>query len=103
VFSLKSLEGPPTNLEQEQQSNDRLYKKLEEVMKMNGQSVCVSEKLKKEFVLTHDNFIKVVMLNQRIKSGRSVLIQGHTGIGKSYLLMNYCALTQSSYEQIIIH
>ena len=47
----------------------------------------IAEKLQSEYVLTADNYIKMLLIYLRVQSGLPVLIMGETGKAQEYLLL----------------
>ncbi|CAF3712950.1 unnamed protein product [Rotaria sp. Silwood1] len=52
--------------------------------------ISIAEKLKNEYVLTPDNFVKMLLIYMRVQSGIPVLIMGETGCGKTALIQFLC-------------
>ncbi|CAF3343766.1 unnamed protein product [Rotaria socialis] len=50
----------------------------------------IAEKLQMEYVLTPDNYIKMLLIYLRVQSGLPVLIMGETGCGKTALIQFLC-------------
>ncbi|CAF3907546.1 unnamed protein product, partial [Rotaria sp. Silwood2] len=50
----------------------------------------IAERLKNEYVLTPDNFVKMLLIYMRVESGIPVLIMGETGCGKTALIQFLC-------------
>ncbi|CAF4151964.1 unnamed protein product, partial [Rotaria magnacalcarata] len=50
----------------------------------------IAEMLKTEYVLTPDNFVKMLLIYMRVQSGIPVLIMGETGCGKTALIQFLC-------------
>ncbi|CAF0809248.1 unnamed protein product [Rotaria sordida] len=50
----------------------------------------VAKKLQLEYVLTPDNYIKMLLIYLRVESGLPVLIMGETGCGKTALIQFLC-------------
>ncbi|CAF1639071.1 unnamed protein product, partial [Adineta ricciae] len=50
----------------------------------------IAERLQNEYVLTPDNFIKMLLIYLRVQSGIPVLIMGETGCGKTALIQFLC-------------
>ncbi|CAF3944692.1 unnamed protein product, partial [Rotaria sordida] len=50
----------------------------------------IAERLKNEYVLTPDNFVKMLLIYMRVQSGIPVLIMGETGCGKTALIQFLC-------------
>ena len=50
----------------------------------------VAEKLQHDYVLTPDNFVKMLLIYMRVQSGIPVLIMGETGCGKTALIQFLC-------------
>ncbi|CAF4166157.1 unnamed protein product [Rotaria sp. Silwood2] len=50
----------------------------------------IAKKLETDYVLTRDNFIKMLLIYMRIQSGIPVLIMGETGCGKTSLIQFLC-------------
>ncbi len=50
----------------------------------------IAEKIRLEYVLTPDNYIKMLLIYLRVQSGLPVLIMGETGCGKTALIQFLC-------------
>ncbi|CAF1340047.1 unnamed protein product [Adineta steineri] len=50
----------------------------------------IAEKLQNEYVLTPDNFVKMLLIYMRVQSDIPVLIMGETGCGKTALIQFLC-------------
>ncbi|UJR16715.1 hypothetical protein I4U23_003615, partial [Adineta vaga] len=50
----------------------------------------IAEELRKEYVLTPDNFVKMLLIYTRVQSRIPVLIMGETGCGKTALIQFLC-------------
>ncbi|CAF3297892.1 unnamed protein product [Rotaria sp. Silwood2] len=50
----------------------------------------IAKKLETDYVLTPDNFIKMLLIYMRVQSGIPVLIMGETGCGKTSLIQFLC-------------
>jgi predicted AAA+ superfamily ATPase len=62
----------------------------------NGQPPVTSsngERDASDFIVTPDNIIKILMLGRRMRQSVPVVIQGHTGIGKTYLVSNFARMS----------
>ncbi|CAM4845776.1 unnamed protein product, partial [Rotaria magnacalcarata] len=50
----------------------------------------IAKRLQSSYVLTPDNFIKMLLIYMRVQSGIPVLIMGETGCGKTSLIKFLC-------------
>ena len=52
--------------------------------------ILFAQRIRREYVLTADNFIKMLLIYLRVQSGLPVLIMGETGCGKTALIQFLC-------------
>ena len=59
---------------------------------------------KKGYVITRDNFLKILMICQRAQLGLPIIIQGETGCGKTYMInfISTCLL-QDEFRCLTLH
>ncbi|CAF1188642.1 unnamed protein product [Rotaria sp. Silwood1] len=64
----------------------------------------IAERLRNEYVLTQDNFIKMLLIYMRVQCGIPVLIMGETGCGKTTLIQFLCQkILDEDLEVIRVH
>ncbi|UJR36511.1 hypothetical protein I4U23_029232 [Adineta vaga] len=73
------------------ETNDTLIRPLssetEDILKFQQ---TIAEKIQSEYVLTPDNYLKMLLIYLRVQSGLPVLIMGETGCGKTALIQFLC-------------
>lgn len=68
-------------------------------VRMDDKSKLIPLIKKKKFVLTKDFVRKMLIINERRECGVPVVIEGETGVGKTYLLDFLSSLWNDSWNQ----
>ncbi|CAF3298595.1 unnamed protein product [Rotaria sp. Silwood2] len=64
----------------------------------------IAKRCRNEYVLTEDNFIKMLLIYMRVQCGIPVLIMGETGCGKTILIQFLCQkILDDDLEVIRVH
>lgn len=88
-----------TLIDYENASHDVLVQEMKKIL-----NVQIEQEVKiGQYVFTPDNFIKMVLINLKIRSGIPVIMMGETGCGKTSLIKMMAEIKGCSFQILNVH